>query len=119
VFDSRVPSSINSANYRIDAVLDSEVTLECNHRHRIYLEICFDNRQAIGTNLLKFHAASEIFNIEPNRKSLAILVCADNRTLKKHNWDSSAASSEEYEFAIRTPYSTVITEMPLLLTLRD
>lgn len=119
VFDARVPTSINNANYRFDAVLDSEEVLECGHRHRIFLEICFDNRQAIGTNLLKFQAGSELFDTSSDRKSLAILVCADNRTLKKNNWDSSAASSEEYEFAFRTPYSSIIRKEPLLLAIRD
>lgn len=119
VFDSRVPTSINSANYRFDAVLDSEEVLQCGHRHRIFLEICFDNRQAIGTNLLKFQAGSELFDTSSERKSLAVLICADNRTLKKYNWDSSAASLEEYEFAFRTPYSSIIRKEPLLLAIRD
>jgi hypothetical protein len=119
VFDSRVPTAINNANYRFDAVFDSEVVQDCGHRHRIFLEICFDNRQAIGTNLLKFQAASDLFDTSADRKSLAILICADNRTLKKNSWDSSAASSEEYEFAIRTPYSSIIHKEPLILAFRD
>ncbi len=117
-YDSSVPDSINNANYKLDAVLD-ENCLECSCRHRFLLEVCFDNRQAIGTNLMKFETASQIFQSKPNQTSISILICADARTLKKLGWDPATGSSEEYEFALRDPYVHILKTEPILLVLRS
>lgn len=44
----------------IDAMKDSRVN-DCPHRHRVLMEICTDNRQAIPLNLLKLEFASRRF----------------------------------------------------------
>ena len=45
------------ASYSIDYSLD-EGAKSCGHFHRYFLQFMFDNRQAVGTNLMKFEIAS-------------------------------------------------------------
>lgn len=119
VFDGSIPNSINRANYTFDGIKDEPESTGCLHRHRTFVEICFDNRQAIGTNLLKFQAALTKYEDKEFSRGLPILVCADRRSLREFGWDNSAASSEEYEFAMRNPYKDILTRPPVLLVIRN
>ena len=116
-FDTDVSDVFPTTNYQLDAALDTELE-ECGHRHRILVEHCFDNRQAIGTNLLKFQLASSIYESAINSIALPIIICADKISLKTLGWDGSIGSSEEYENAIRGPYKTTLTVFPVLLVIR-
>ena len=118
LFDTSVSDVYPKTNYQIDAVMDKKSEL-CNHNHRFLVEHCFDNRQAIGTNLLKFELASSIFENTLNSNALPILICADKASLKSFGWDGSIASSEEYENAIRSAYSQIIKTAPVLLVIRN
>jgi hypothetical protein len=119
LFDGTIPNSINRANYTLDGIKDDPETSQCPHRHRTFVELCFDNRQAIGTNLLKFQVAVAKFEEKEATRGLPLLICADRRSLREFGWDNSAASSEEYEFAIRNPYRAFIARPPVLLVIRD
>ena len=118
LFDTSVSDVFPKTNYQIDAVLDAPAS-ECKHNHRFLVEHCFDNRQAIGTNLLKFELAASIFENNLNSSALPILICADKTSLKSFGWDGSIASSEEYENAIRSAYSQVIKTAPVLMVIRN
>lgn len=118
LFDTTVSDVFPKTNYQIDAVLDSPSS-ECSHNHRFLVEHCFDNRQAIGTNLLKFELATSIFENSLSSKALPILICADKISLKSFGWDGSIASSEEYENAIRSAYSQIIKTAPVLIVIRN
>ena len=116
-FTSDVPEDISDVNYRFDGILDLNSS-SCSHRHRILLEICFDNRQTIGTNLLKFELAARAFESDSSKKSLGIMLCADRLSLRQFGWDESAGSSEEYEVALRGPYGDLLKHQPTLLVIR-
>jgi hypothetical protein len=103
------------ANYTLDAIKDFSSS-ECTHVHRFLVEFCFDNRQAIGTNLLKFEIAStsgSSSNVEP----MPVLICADSAALRHFGWDGSIASADEYEHAIRVAYKSVIKNPAIILAL--
>ena len=117
-FDSSVSSIYPLSNYKLDAMIDESST-NCEHIHRVLVEQCFDNRQAIGTNLLKFQLASSLFESGLKHIALSIIICADRHSLKLFGWDGSIASSEEYEAALRGPYSKIITTTPILMVIRD
>ena len=106
------------ANYQVNYAVDI-FDAGCGHEHRILAEMCFDNRQAIGTNLLKFQVSQFFCDEIINRDLLSIIICADRRSLIKYGWDGGVASSEEYEFAARNPYQNVIAKPPVLLVIRE
>lgn len=117
-FDTTVSDIYPATNYQLDAVLDYP-NLDCGHSHRIFVEQCFDNRQAIGTNLLKFELAKSIYERSLDFKSLSLIICADKACLKKFGWDGSIASSEEYENALRGAYNSILKINPVLLVIRN
>jgi hypothetical protein len=103
------------ANFTLDAIKDFSDS-SCNHVHRFLVEFCFDNRQAVGTNLLKFEIASinsSLSNVEP----IPVLICADSGALRYFGWDGSIASADEYEHAIRVAYKSIIKNPAIILAL--
>jgi hypothetical protein len=105
------------ANYLMDAIRDFSSD-ECQHVHRFFVEFCFDNRQAIGSNLLKFEVASRIA-FESGIKPVPILVCAETDALKHFGWDGSIAGASEYEYALRSIYRSLIDFPPIILALHN
>ena len=103
------------ANYVLDAMQDV-TSNECNHTHRFLVEFCFDNRQAIGSNILKFEVASRVA-IQSNYQPVPILVCAELEVLKDYGWDGSIASSAEYEYALRVLYRDLVQYPPIIFAL--
>jgi hypothetical protein len=103
------------ANYVLDAMKDIKGN-DCSHLHRFFVEFCFDNRQAIGSNILKFEVASRNaiqFNLDP----IPILICAEQDTLKHFGWDGSIANANEYEHALRIAYKDIINHPAIILAL--
>jgi len=111
-----IPRDFPIANYTMDGVLD-QYDAECGHHHRFLIQTCFDNRQAIGTNLLKFEMAKKQFCRTERHKVLPIIVCADSDVLKIYKWDNSVASSSEYELALRSAYKDILDVTPVLIIL--
>jgi hypothetical protein len=105
------------ANYVLDVMHDFS-SEKCSHIHRFFVEFCFDNRQAIGSNILKFEVASRVA-IESNYFPVPILVCADGATLKQFGWDGSIAGANEYEYALRVVYRDVMQYPPIILALNN
>jgi hypothetical protein len=109
------PSGMPSANYQIDfqKSFDAE---GCDSRHLLSVEFCFDNRQAIGTNLLKAELASARFETSENRVALNALVVLSDRTKKAGQWDGSVGISEEYLAALNTCYPQLENTPILFMT---
>jgi len=105
------------ANYILDAMHDF-TSDKCKHTHRFFVEFCFDNRQAIGSNILKFEVASRAA-VEANYSPVPVLVCADAGALKHFGWDGSIAGASEYEYALRAVYRDVMQFPPIILALQN
>jgi hypothetical protein len=115
--DKNVTDLYPLANYVLDAMQDIPAE-SCNHLHRFFVEFCFDNRQAIGSNILKFEVASR-GALEASFMPVPILICADSDALKHFGWDSSIASANEYEYALRVVYRNIINHPAIILALRN
>ena len=115
--DKNVSESYPLANYMLDAMHDFQSS-GCSHIHRFLIEFCFDNRQAIGSNILKFEVASRTA-VEANFLPVPILICADSEALKHFGWDGSIASADEYEYALRVVYRGVMLYPPIILALHS
>ena len=113
--DKNISELYPLANYVLDAMQDFSSD-KCNHIHRFFIEFCFDNRQAIGSNILKFEVASRAA-VESNFDPLPILICADPKALKHFGWDGSIASENEYEYALRVVYRKIMQHPPIILAL--
>lgn len=114
---TNVSTSVPRKNYVVDFVFDFDLT-ECPNKHRVVLEVCFDNRQAIGTNLLKLDKAVVDFESRQGREAEAILICADRRTLDIGEWDSGVADEEEYQIALSQAYKSYLSAPMSLMVLR-
>lgn len=117
IFDSNTVSTAPSANYVLNAIKDLPMA-SCNHRHRLLLEICFDNRQAIGTNLLKFEAAKRLFEKNENCLTTSIIICGSHEALAHLKWDGGVASHGEYENALLTVYRDILSITPQYLVIK-
>ncbi len=113
--DSQISMEFPTANYTLDLSLD-DTSSSCNHIHRYFLEFCFDNRQAIGTNLLIFEVAANNAEIQ-SRVSLPILICSTAKAIKEFGWDGGVASYQEYDHALRIPYKNVIKHPPVIIAI--
>lgn len=112
-FDPDIPLQRAYANYLMDAVSD-EYDSDCGHSHRVSIQSCFDNRQAIGTNLLKFEVAATKFLRSDDYRILSVIICANREAKKILKLDNSVATFEEYLVGVRTAYKGILTA-PLLL----
>lgn len=75
------------------------------------LEVLGDNRQAIGTNLLKLNQANKFR--QSSAGSIAIGI-AFEKSFRDLHWDPGVATFEEYEYALRDSYRSYF-DTPLLL----
>ena len=93
------------ASFFIDFYLN-ESQIKCDHMHRYLLQFMFDNRQAIGTNLLKFQIANDNA-IQNGRVATSIAICVEKESLRKLGWDGAAAGAQEYVHALSGPYKSM------------
>jgi hypothetical protein len=114
VFPNVVKSGA-AANYCID-YLSVIRECSCGAKHQIALELCFDNRQAIGTNLLKAHFANRLISQNEQNSSVSILMVAED-AIKAKAYDNSTGSESEYESALLSLYAPVLTSAICMLTL--
>lgn len=117
MIDNQISLEYPTANYTLDSYLDSSIE-DCGHKHRFFSEFCFDNRQALGTNLLKFQVAAEAAKSHAYRP-LGFMICADSSSIKTYGWDGAVASYQEYDHAIRIPYRSVLDEPPIIFSIRS
>ncbi|MDH2904395.1 MAG: hypothetical protein PXZ08_10675 [Actinomycetota bacterium] len=114
LIDRQLPDEISLANYTIDYQLIFE-SQGCDYKHQLVAEMCFDNRQAIGTNLLKADFANRNFTAVPDRASAAILVVLNSGAREAGRWDNGVGVQDEYSLALRRVYTHNISTTILLL----
>jgi hypothetical protein len=91
------------ANFKINYLWVSR-DCQCRRRHKIFLHRCFDNRQAIGTNVLRFLIADQSNTKSTEDDYIFVALVADEKA-KKSSWDGAIGSYEEYFFAVHGGYS--------------
>ena len=116
LLDRQLPSEISLANYTVDYQLIFE-SQACDCKHQLIVEMCFDNRQAIGTNLLKADFANRSFNSSPKRASIAILVVLNSGARESGRWDNGVGVQDEYSLALRRVYADNVSTTILLLVI--
>jgi hypothetical protein len=112
---SVLPPNRASSNYRID--YQARNTEESSSsKGLISLELAFDNRQAVGTNLLKLESSARQF-VSDTKGICMSLIVAPSQNLKEYGfWDNSVATGAEYSWAIRKAYSFLISHPLVLIT---
>lgn len=107
---------LSTANYIVDFQKIFS-TSECNNRHQVAVEFALDNRQAVGTNLLKANYANQFFSTNADSVSLAVLITLSKSSRISGGWDSATSLFDDYSLAIRQPYAGVFNSTILLLSL--
>ena len=90
-------------NYFVEYVYDFHC-LSCDNKHRLFTELCFDNREAVPANLFKIDMGVRNFKAKSGSKALGLIICIGESARKLGEWDNSVATSNEYELAIDTGY---------------
>lgn len=103
---SKLPLGSPLATLRVNGLKDLH-SCDCGVRHRILVNCMFDNRQAIGTNLLKFAVGQESF-IGDNQDVISLGICVSEGAKARNDWDASVAIFDEYSGAIMMQYKNVI-----------
>lgn len=99
---TNVSKDYPDANFKINYLWVSK-ECACGKRHKVFVHRCFDNRQAIGTNLLRFMIANQSPTKSPRDDYSFIALVADEKA-KRASWDGSVGSYEEYFFAVNGGY---------------
>jgi len=104
----------DKSNFEIDLRIVCKET--CGLKHAVNVELCIQNREAIGTNFLKL----EVFaNLNPEIDHIGLLLCPDRRYFKESNMDAAYGDDDEYIVAHQLSYHTVMASKMLILTLGD
>jgi len=90
-------------NYFVEYIYDFNC-LSCDRKHRIFTELCFDNREAVPANLFKIDMGVRNFMTNSGSKALGLIICLGESARELGEWDNSVATSDEYELAIDTGY---------------
>jgi hypothetical protein len=102
-------TSISQANYKILGVYQAAES-NCALKHRIYFHCMFDNRQSIGTNLLRLRIAKENGNLNGFSSIKVIGLVVDGGSRGKLGWDNSVGCYEEYFMALTAAYKGFFNE---------
>lgn len=102
----------SAINFVADAVLTFE-DCPCGLVHQVRVEISFDNRQIIGTNVLKMLVGTNVGSTE-NRHYLGVVVCPSKESKTGFDLDASVASADEYLLAIENGYFPFVS-VPIFL----
>jgi hypothetical protein len=88
----------------------------CGSKHSLNVELCVSNREAIGTNYLKF----EVFDrINPGVNHLGVLVCPNRKYFNESNMDRSYGDDDEYVISHQLAYHNVLEASLVVLTIGD
>jgi hypothetical protein len=112
-----IPGHLHNQNYVVDFSCDNNIQ-SCAERHRLLLEICFDNRQAVGTNIFKLETSARNFRDKTRGIAIGVIICADRKSLKSGGWDAGVADEEEYQVALSTAYKEYLSSSISLMVLR-
>ena len=110
------PSGVNRANYEVDFQLQFHCA-ECGLPHQISLELAFDNRQAIGSNLLKMDSANRSFDDIGHGICLSVIVVTTAMNRDAGKWDNAIAIDHDYSWALRKAYRRYFSTPIMLLTM--
>jgi hypothetical protein len=110
------PSGVNRANYEVDFQLQMQCP-DCRLPHQISLELAFDNRQAVGSNLLKMDSANLSFVDTREGVSLSIIVVTTAVNRDSGKWDNAVAIDHDYSWALRKAYRRYFKTPIMLLTI--
>lgn len=94
-------------NFVVDAATDLQAN-DCGHQHRVLVELSFDNRQIIGTNVLKMVVGAQTFQKFDSNRSLGVLIVPSKEAKTAYGLDGAVGTSDEYLLAIDGGYSAVI-----------
>lgn len=92
------------ASFRVDLRL--ECLTGCERTHFLNVELCLNNREAIGTNILKPEIMARTHKGENHA---GLLICASRDLLLSGNWDASYADDSEYLVAYKLVYHSVMS----------
>lgn len=100
-----------TANYKVDLIasLGSQESL-------VSLELCLNNREAIGTNLLKLDLALSS-RLTPPKSGLMIVVAATRQLLDQGGWDKAYGDSSEYWHLLETGICNYLNARVLIIEL--
>lgn len=110
---------------RAAITIDATKTIECEvcgHRHRMLIEMCTDNRQAILANLLKLEFAGRRFkevysNGVPCAVGIFVTQGRKEALVTKGYIDNSIGPLEEYEVQASGPWAGLLTNSLMALTI--
>lgn len=111
LFSREAHSSLPSANYTVN-YLFVEQKCDCGFRHKVFFHVCFDNRQAIGTHLLRFKLALVTDAKQKIDKPVAVAIVLDANSKAAYGWDNAAATFEEFAHALELEYAEIFS-LPL------
>ena len=103
---SKLPVGTPQAGLRVNGLRDIS-DCGCKMRHRVIMNCLLDNRQAIGTNLLKFELASKSYSSD-HRDCTSVGLCISEDTKSRRQWDTSVGTYSDYVAMLNTPYSGII-----------
>ncbi len=98
-----IPSGIPTSIYKVNLLKDLPDCV-CRKHHRIYFHAFFDNRQAIGTNLLRLTVAKNYFENGKDKEAELIALVIDSKSKEYFGWDKSVGDIVEYEYASNSIY---------------
>ena len=98
-----IPSGIPTSIYKVNLLKDLP-NCSCGSHHRIFFHAYFDNRQAIGTNLLRLGVAKKYFEQTDANQAELIALVVDSKSREYFGWDKSVGTVEEYEYALTKIY---------------
>ena len=99
--------------------LDGVGVCNCG-KHKISIVLCLNNREALGTNLLKTKLADRFFTSNSEvEETTGILLCLSRETLNLGGWDKSYADSSEYVEAFRGAYFEMIRNPLVVLEIHS
>lgn len=101
-----VPLIFAGTNFKTDFTKLFRATL-CGKDHQVSIELAADNRQVIGTNLLKLEVSSREYEAATGNVGFGFVICPGHGVGERVGWDKAVADSSEYENAIRVGYGNI------------
>jgi hypothetical protein len=102
------------ANLRLDRILAN-----IDGTQSMNVELCFNNRETAGTNLLKLSTASAFQAVSSSAYSIGVLVVPTRDLLDFGGWDPAYGDSVEYSYYFKTAFGRTLSANLLVLELSN
>lgn len=102
------------ANLRLDWILANS-----DGSRNLNVELCFNNRETAGTNLLKLTTASAFQANSSTDYSLGVLIVPTRDLLDFGGWDPVYGDSAEYSYYFKTAFNKTLRSNLLLIELSN